>query len=99
MSNTSSSANRGLDAQRVERRSNNVIGYVIVETWQGEQPGILGLPSSRALAEEKLAEWQSRQALNPSREWQLAEVRTVPTLSIVPEQREPLPSTPWWGVA
>jgi hypothetical protein len=85
--------------------SDNVIGYVIVETWQGEQPGILGLPSSRALAEEKLAEWRSRQALNPLREWQLAEIRTATELSFVPALPEPLPimrnlpDTPWWGVA
>ena len=80
--------------------SDNLVGYVIVETWKGERPGIIGLPTlSKASVQELLEDFQAKQPLNPSREWQLAEVRTVPALSVVPAQRETLPSTPWWGVA
>ena len=105
MSNTSSFANRGLDAQRVEHRSDNLVGYVIVETWKGERPGIIGLPTlSKASVQELLEDFQAKQPLNPSREWQLAKVETVPPLYIVPPLPEKLPDmtklpdTPWWGV-
>ena len=77
----------------------NVIGYVIVETWRGTQPGILGRLRTRSSQEENIALLQSRLAPNSSVAYELAEVSIVPKLTIVPELPETLPSTQWWDVA
>ena len=99
MSNTSGFANRGLDAQHVEHRSDNVVGYVIVEKWRGTQPGILGRLRSKSSQEENIELLQSRLAPNPSVAYELAKVSIVPKITIIPEPPVKLPETKWWGAA
>lgn len=54
----------------------NLVGYVIIEYWRGESPGLIGLPNpDRAHVQEVLDEMRAvRGARDSVRTWELGEV-------------------------
>ena len=57
--------------------SDNILGYLLIEMREGEEPYVLGRMRPRALVTEMVGLWKAMQAPNPSRTYRLAKVQLV----------------------